>query len=273
MLDRKRLSQINNVDLGMDADLMTVEYLNDYEKTAGQYIDKFPAYEKDLKDSLAAGEFGYFIRVVGEIQEFMDKLYARNLSQSCADLTENVKNNEKAINDAALTLFLTGLSMLSIDLQMLLHNPVPEEKPGEKINVKLEDKKPEPPKKRAPSTNAEPTILVVDDIPLILNNLKMMLADTKYKFIGVPNANTALKYLQENTPDLILMDIEMPGMKGYELAERIKASGIDVPIIFLTGNTRRENVIKAIQAGAVDFIVKPMNIRNVLDRIDKHMGN
>jgi DNA-binding response OmpR family regulator len=82
-----------------------------------------------------------------------------------------------------------------------------------------------------------------------------------------------MKYLRDNTPDLILMDIEMPGMKGYELAERIRDGGLDVPIIFLTGNTRKENVIKAIQAGAVDFIVKPMIFRNVLDRVDKHIGN
>jgi CheY-like chemotaxis protein len=271
MLNRSQLANVNNIDLGDQADRMTDEYLLEYEQTANQFIDKVPVFEDNLKDSLESAEFGFFIRNLGEIKEFLDRLYARSLSINCENLMEEVKSNDQVINEAALTFFLTGISMLSIDLQMLLTNPEPEAAEEEKRTVQMENKAPAKPK-RAKEPGAETTILAVDDMPLILNNLRMMLAETKYKFVGVPNANAALKYLRENTPDVILLDIEMPGMNGFDLAVRIKEGGIDAPLIFLTGNPARANVIKAVQSGAVDFIVKPVNMRTVLDRVEKHLG-
>jgi FixJ family two-component response regulator len=63
----------------------------------------------------------------------------------------------------------------------------------------------------------------------------------------------------------------MPKMNGYELAEKIRESGHEAPIIFLTGNSAKEYVIKAIKAGGSDFIVKPIYKENLTEKINKHL--
>ncbi|MCL2103413.1 MAG: response regulator, partial [Syntrophorhabdaceae bacterium] len=68
-----------------------------------------------------------------------------------------------------------------------------------------------------------------------------------------------------------LLDIEMPEMDGYELARRIRESGHAAPIIFLTGNARKDSVARALQAGAADFIVKPVAKAELLERIGKYI--
>lgn len=116
------------------------------------------------------------------------------------------------------------------------------------------------------------SVLAVDDVSLILNSLKLALKDTKYKLTCVRSGAEALRFIKNNKPDLFVLDIEMPEMNGYELAEKIRANGQTAPIIFLTGNAKEEYVIKAIKAGAADFIVKPVDNEHVLEKIKKYIG-
>ena len=113
-------------------------------------------------------------------------------------------------------------------------------------------------------------ILVVDDIT---HNLKVMseLLDTKgYETTFANNGLQALEQIPLAKPDLILLDLMMPEMDGIEVCERLKADPdfAKIPIIFLTASNERNNLVKAFQVGAVDYITKPFQAEEVLARIE-----
>lgn len=102
------------------------------------------------------------------------------------------------------------------------------------------------------------TIMIVDDTPSNLQYAVQVLADL-YNVKPIKSGEDALRKLNEFKPDLILLDIEMPGMDGFEVIEKIKAQPEydQIPVIFLTAKADQENEIKCFNAGAVDFIMKP----------------
>lgn len=101
-------------------------------------------------------------------------------------------------------------------------------------------------------------IMVVDDTPSNLQQAMMVLEDT-YKVVPVKSGIAALEALKKVTPDLILLDIEMPEMDGFETIVKIKEQSefSKIPVIFLTSHADKENEIKGFKYGAVDFIMKP----------------
>ena len=111
------------------------------------------------------------------------------------------------------------------------------------------------------------SILAVDNAEMFLNSLKRYLADTPYDLHCVTSGRDALKFLDDEKPDLILMDVEMPEMNGYEIARQIKQRGIRTPIVFITANSEQEDMDKAIQAGAASVLTKPFRTNQLLDKI------
>jgi CheY-like chemotaxis protein len=114
-------------------------------------------------------------------------------------------------------------------------------------------------------------ILAVDDSPLSLQTLKTQLAETPYKLICVTSGADALRFIEKKTPNLYILDMEMPEMNGRELAMEILEAGKAAPIIFLTGNSDKETVVQALSVGAADFVVKPINQAQLLERIAKYI--
>lgn len=116
-------------------------------------------------------------------------------------------------------------------------------------------------------------ILIVDDTPANLQLLNSMLKKEGYKVRLLPSGKMALDAINEEPPVLILLDINMPEMNGFEVCEKIKSSPAtkDIPIIFLTAMTELEDVIKGFRLGAVDYITKPFNQDELLARINTHM--
>ncbi len=116
-------------------------------------------------------------------------------------------------------------------------------------------------------------VLVVDDQP---NNLKILssVINKKYSLSAAPNGTSALQILEKIKPDLILMDIMMPGMNGFEVCERIKENHNtkEIPVIFLTAKTEIEDIIRGFELGAVDFIFKPFVPKEILARIENHLN-
>jgi len=121
------------------------------------------------------------------------------------------------------------------------------------------------------SENKNKTILAVDDMPLFLKNLRAMLQDLPYKTICVTSAKDALRFLENHKPDLFILDIEMPDLNGYQLAEKIISSGQKAPIIFMTGNSSPEDMEKALNIGVSDFIIKTMNKEYIIEKINKYI--
>ncbi|MFC1603030.1 response regulator [Pseudomonadota bacterium] len=121
--------------------------------------------------------------------------------------------------------------------------------------------------------NATGDILVVDDTPENLRLLKDLLTSQGYKVRPASNGEDALEAINQCKPDLILLDIKMPGMDGYEVCQQLKAAPetCDIPIIFITASLDPEGVEKGLKLGAVDYINKPVREGEVLARVGAHL--
>ncbi|GAB6146556.1 response regulator [Desulfocicer niacini] len=121
-------------------------------------------------------------------------------------------------------------------------------------------------------TQSKETILAVDDTPTNIDTVKAVLSE-KYLIQAAVDGKTALKIIQKKKPDLILLDIMMPGMDGYEVCQRIKAdpANENIPIIFLTARDEVEDETKGLSLGAVDYITKPISPSILQVRIKNHL--
>lgn len=118
-------------------------------------------------------------------------------------------------------------------------------------------------------------VLLVDDSPDSLSFLTEALEETGYSVLIATSGASALSIADRITPDLILLDAVMPGMDGFETCQRLKAHGAvaQVPVIFMTGLTETEHVVRALGAGGVDYLTKPINVDELRARIRVHLAN
>ena len=116
-------------------------------------------------------------------------------------------------------------------------------------------------------------ILIVDDIPTNLDVLSETLSTVGYDVAIAISGQRALKQLERKLPDLILLDIKMPDMDGFEICEKIKANPrtSNIPVIFMTALTDLESKMKGFQLGALDYITKPFQEQEVFARIKTHL--
>lgn len=122
-------------------------------------------------------------------------------------------------------------------------------------------------------TNVKPTILAVDDMPEILISISNMLQD-EYKVIAVTSVKAGMKAVMLHTPDIFLLDIEMPEEDGYEMARQIRdmEAFAETPILFLTGKSKKEYVLAAMQHGGKDYILKPVNKEILIQRLRRSLN-
>lgn len=120
---------------------------------------------------------------------------------------------------------------------------------------------------------SQQTILVVDDNPTNIQVLFDVLDASGYRVAIAKNGESALNRLQGSLPDLILLDVMMPGIDGFETCRRIKANPqtSDIPIIFMTALSDTVDKVKGLKLGAVDYITKPIQHEEVLVRINIHL--
>jgi len=116
-------------------------------------------------------------------------------------------------------------------------------------------------------------ILIVDDIPANVQLLSMMLIENGYKVRKIIDPKRALTAINLQKPDLILLDIKMPGMNGYEVCRQLKASEItcDIPVIFISALDDIFDKVKGFEAGGADYIIKPFEPVEVLARVSAQL--
>jgi diguanylate cyclase (GGDEF)-like protein len=116
-------------------------------------------------------------------------------------------------------------------------------------------------------------ILIVDDNPQNLKVLGAVLMEAGYAIHIAQSGEQALKSLETLKPDLILLDIMMPGMDGYEVCRAIKSDPLTerIPVIFLTAKIEEEDVVKGFETGAVDYVTKPFSSAILLARVRTHV--
>jgi DNA-binding NtrC family response regulator len=116
-------------------------------------------------------------------------------------------------------------------------------------------------------------ILIVDDTPANIQMLSAILRERGYQLSAATNGRQAVEAIENVRPDLVLMDVVMPDMDGYEACRHIKASPRwrDLPIIFLTAKTDSADIVRGFDAGAVDYVGKPFNGPELLARVSTHL--
>jgi putative two-component system response regulator len=122
--------------------------------------------------------------------------------------------------------------------------------------------------------NAVPgNILIVDDTPANLTLLSGLLKEKGHRVRPVPSGRLALKAIESEPPDLILLDINMPEMSGFEVCERLKVDKrfSDIPVIFISALTETLDKVKAFNTGGVDYITKPFQFEEVEARVATHL--
>lgn len=114
-------------------------------------------------------------------------------------------------------------------------------------------------------------ILIVDDEPGVVKMIRYLLEKNAYTVVSATEGEEGLKLVQEEKPDLILMDIMMPTLDGNEVMRRLKESEAtkDIPIIMLSALGQEGDVAKSLELGAIDYVVKPFHPQELLDRLKK----
>jgi DNA-binding response OmpR family regulator/DNA-binding CsgD family transcriptional regulator len=116
-------------------------------------------------------------------------------------------------------------------------------------------------------------VLIVDDVPENLSILHTLLDESGYTVLVATDGTSALDRVRRLPPDLILLDAMMPGLDGFETCRRLK-SNIDtrnIPVMFMTGLSETEHILRGFQAGGVDYITKPIRPAEVMARIASHL--
>jgi two-component system response regulator MtrA len=109
-------------------------------------------------------------------------------------------------------------------------------------------------------------ILVVDDDPFIAEIISTNLNDKGFQVKTADNGQSALDYIAENSIDLIILDIRMPGLNGYEVLKELKSKS-DIPVIMLSGIADPDSLVWSLELGAVDYIRKPFQANELVARV------
>ena len=125
------------------------------------------------------------------------------------------------------------------------------------------------------SKNTSNSILVVDDNPNNLRLLVKILAEKGYRVRPSLSGEHAMASIEKEPPDLILLDIHMPGLNGYEVCRHIKADKekANIPVVFISSMDGLLEKREAFSAGGADYITKPFKINEVLARVETHLAN
>jgi CheY-like chemotaxis protein len=262
MADRERLLAIKELNLSGKINQLDGGGLNKYAQLLNSFTEDYPEQEEKIKTALEAKDYASLTKYLLAVRDIMEKIHADGLARDCIKHINELDsiNHEKL--EAYITYLLKSLSILSLDIQMALlqdHN-AGQDQPSEKNHLKNDE-----------GSQKGKTILAVDDTAFFLTMLRTILQDVNCRLICVTSGDDALRFLTRHSPNLFLLDIDMPQMDGYELALRIRERGQKAPIVFMTGNSKKEHVVKAIEVGAADFIVKPIKKEDVLSKINKYI--
>src|SRR5262245_50362677 len=117
-------------------------------------------------------------------------------------------------------------------------------------------------------------ILLIEDAPANIQAVSSILKEQGYQISVATSGQQGLELLERLRPDLILLDVMMPGIDGFETCRRIKTSTAwrEIPIIFLTAKTDTPDIVRGFEAGAVDYVGKPFNAHELSARVRTHLA-
>lgn len=118
-------------------------------------------------------------------------------------------------------------------------------------------------------------VLIVDDDPDAISMLNLALSDAQMTALVALSGEQAITIARRIRPDLILMDAMMPGMDGFEACQKIKADAViaHIPVVFMTGLSASEDMVKGFDSGGIDYVTKPIDLKALIARIRAHLVN
>ena len=117
-----------------------------------------------------------------------------------------------------------------------------------------------------------PAVLIVDDESSIIDSLEGILSDDGFEVMHAYNGYEALKKIEAESPDIVLLDIWMPGMDGIDTLKEIKKMSPNLPVVMITGHGSIESAVDATKSGAFDFLEKPLSIDKVMVTINNALN-
>lgn len=125
----------------------------------------------------------------------------------------------------------------------------------------------------APEPTPQARILIVDDVPANIQLIANMLSKEAFQISAALSGAQALGMVERVQPDLVLLDVTMPAMDGFETCRQLKAlpATAEVPVIFLTGRAAEEDVLRGFEAGGVDYVSKPFSHPELMARVQTHL--
>jgi CheY-like chemotaxis protein len=263
---RTQLLKIPELNAGKLMWNMTAPQVEEYVQKLNVFVDGFPNLETKLRDAMGKLDTATVSKFVRDLWELLVNIGANKLADECwQHLNEFDGTNFERIQ-SYVNYLLSNMAALSIDIQMAIFR----NNAGDMEDIPL----PSPDKPASPPMMREvkkKTLVAVDDDPDCLNMLKFALKEVPCKIIGVTSGDDAVEVSKTAKPDIFVLDIEMPGMDGIVLAKKLRRMGHNVPIVFITGKANKEYVVRAVNANASDFILKPINPDNVVLRISRFL--
>jgi DNA-binding response OmpR family regulator len=115
------------------------------------------------------------------------------------------------------------------------------------------------------------SILIVDDEVDIANSIQYVLKQEGYAVLQAHDGLTAMQVFENQHPDLIILDVMMPGIDGYEVCRRVRATDKKTPILMLTARTSEVDTVVGLELGANDYVAKPVRLRELVARVKAHL--
>ncbi len=119
--------------------------------------------------------------------------------------------------------------------------------------------------------NTQGHVVVVDDDPSVRQSVHTLLKREGYRVSVYDSADALLQNIEFHPPTVLLTDMRMPGMSGVDLQAQLKTMGHDLPMVFVSGESRQEEIIAAMKHGAIDFLLKPFTAQAMLDALQRAM--
>ena len=270
MISRENLYAIPELTVSGGLDKLSDRQLSMYIDSINSFIDRFPAQSQRLQDSVddqapASMISGIYVPIC----DTLTRLHANGLVNEYRPKFDKLVGAPAIDYDALEAVvenFIQSVSALSIDIQMAMRPgaPPPRARPAAGGGAAAPASKPQT---KQIYTRTSQKILAVDNAIMYLNTLKKMLESTSYDLHTTTSCAEALDFVRNERPALLLLDIEMPEMDGYELARQIRSSGCKAPIVFITANSARSYVDRAIEVGADGLLMKPLRSNQLLAKI------
>jgi len=253
---------------------LSEEELCDYLKVLREFYDEFKTQENGLRNAMKTKHYAHVLQWLNAVEKTLKKLYAADLAAECnkqINISKDYNNIRHEKLEVSINYLLSSMSMLSTDIKALY---LPCELAHRKAQVSSSEQSDVNVDVEILSPGSSPdakTILIINKMTMFMNSFKNALSDKEHKLLGVTTAEAAISYLKTAKPDMFIIDEDLPSTDCYVLIKLIRATGQRAPIIFTASKIKQDKMVKYMEAGVADFIMKPITPADVQKKVSTYL--